>query len=131
MGVVRTILLVAFVIVCVLLVLLVLIQNDDSNGMGSIFGGGNSAAFGSHSASVLTKTTGVLAALFFVLAFTLALLTKAPAQSDLSAAAEAVQSSQETESASGAGDWLDQELNGSNNEDTDFVQSLSAGGQEQ
>ena len=35
MGVVGTILLVAFVIVCVLLVLMVLVQNEDSNGMGS------------------------------------------------------------------------------------------------
>ena len=89
MGVVRTILLVAFVILCILLVLLVLVQNEDSNGMGGVFGG-NSAAFGSHSASVLTKTTGVLVALFFVLTFALALLNKAPEKSSgvIDAAAE-------------------------------------------
>ena len=69
MGVVRTILLVAFIIVCVLTILLVLMQNDEGNGMGTAFGGGQSAAFGSHSASVLVKTTGVLAGLFFVIVF--------------------------------------------------------------
>ena len=55
MGVVRTILLVAFVIICVLLVLLVLVQNEDNNGMGSAFGGGQSAAFGAHSASEIGR----------------------------------------------------------------------------
>lgn len=75
-SVVGTILLVAFVIVCILLVLLVLAQNEDSNGMGSSFGGGQSAAFGAHSASVLTKTTGVLVALFFIIAFGIGLLNK-------------------------------------------------------
>ena len=33
MGVVKTILLVAFVVVCVLAILLVLVQHDESNGM--------------------------------------------------------------------------------------------------
>ena len=60
-----------------LLVLLVLVQNDEGNGMGSAFGG-QSAAFGAHSASVLTKTTGVFVTLFFVTVFTLAFLNKNP-----------------------------------------------------
>lgn len=76
MGVVKTILLVAFVIISVLLVLLVLVQNEDNSGMG-VFGGANSQAFGARSASVLTKTTGVLVALFFISAFALAFLNKA------------------------------------------------------
>lgn len=79
MGVLGTILLVVFIIISVLLVLLVLVQNEDSNGMGGVFGG-QTAAFGAHSASVLSKTTGVLVALFFVIAFTLAVLNKAPAK---------------------------------------------------
>ena len=68
MGVIKTVLIVAFVIVCILAILLVLVQNDESNGMGSAFGG-NSAAFGAHSGSVLKKTTGVLVFLFFVITF--------------------------------------------------------------
>ncbi len=75
MGVVRTILFVAFIIVSVLLVLMVLVQNDEQNGMGGVFGGRQSAAFGSRSASVLTKTTGVFVALFFLIAFGLAFLS--------------------------------------------------------
>src|SRR5574344_2341498 len=92
MNVVKTILLVAFVIVCILLVILVLIQNEDDNGMGSAFGGGQSAAFGAHSATVLTKTTGVLVALFFIMAFFLAFLNKTTsAQKDLGTTAAQVQ----------------------------------------
>ncbi|MEE1167230.1 MAG: preprotein translocase subunit SecG [Treponema sp.] len=71
MGIVGNILLVAFVIVCVLIVLLVLVQDDGKNGMG-LMGGRGTAAFGSHSASVLSKTTGVLVVLFFVISIGLA-----------------------------------------------------------
>ncbi|MCQ2592878.1 MAG: preprotein translocase subunit SecG [Treponema sp.] len=78
MGVVGIVLLVVFIIVCALLVLLVSIQDDGENGMGGLLGGRGSAAFGSHSASVLTKTTCVLTVLFFVLAFGLALVNKKP-----------------------------------------------------
>lgn len=70
--VVLTILLVAFVIISVLLVLLVLVQDQDDSGMGGLLGGGNSQAFGSHSASVLTKATVVFVVLFFVLTFVIA-----------------------------------------------------------
>lgn len=78
MGAVKIVLLVAFVIVCALLVLFVAIQDDGENGMGGLLGGRGTAAFGSHSASVLTKTTCVLVVLFFVLAFGLALVNKQP-----------------------------------------------------
>lgn len=71
MGIVGNILLVAFVIICVLIVLLVLVQDDGKNGMG-LMGGRGTAAFGSHSANVLTKTTGVLVVLFFVISIGLA-----------------------------------------------------------
>lgn len=71
MSIVGNILLVAFVIVCVLLVLLVLVQDDGKSGMG-LMGGRGTTAFGSHSASVLTKSTGVLVALFFVISIGLA-----------------------------------------------------------
>lgn len=71
-SVVLAILLVAFVIAAVLLVLLVLVQDQQSSGMGGLLGGGTSQAFGSHSASVLTKATVVFVALFFVLTFVIA-----------------------------------------------------------
>ena len=78
MGPIGVILLVAFVIICVLLVLLVLVQDDGQNGMGGLLGGRGTAAFGSHSASVLTKTTTVLVVLFFAITIVLALLNKKP-----------------------------------------------------
>lgn len=72
MDVIKGVLIVAFVIICVLLVLLVLVQDQDNSGMGGLLGGGNSAAFGSHSASVLTKATVVFVVLFFVITFAIA-----------------------------------------------------------
>ena len=76
MNIVKTVALVAFVIICVILILLVLVQNEENNGMGSAFGGGQSTAFGAHSANVITKTTGVFVALFFVAALVLHCLTR-------------------------------------------------------
>ena len=77
MGTISVVRLVVFVIVCLLLVLLVSIQDDGENGMG-LLGGRGTAAFGSHSASVLTKTTFVLVFLFFAIALALAMLNKKP-----------------------------------------------------
>ena len=77
MGTIGVVLLVFFVIVCLLLVLLVSIQDDGENGMG-LLGGRGTAAFGSHSASVLTKTTFVLVFLFFAFSLGLALVNKKP-----------------------------------------------------
>ena len=87
MSTVGLILLIAFVVVSVLLILLVLVQDDGKNGMGGLLGGRGTAAFGSHSASVLTKATAVFVVLFFVLAFFLALLNKKPANPNLEATA--------------------------------------------
>lgn len=75
MGTIGVVLLVFFVIVCLLLVLLVSIQDDGENGMG-LLGGRGTAAFGSHSANVLTKTTFVLVFMFFAVSLSLALLNK-------------------------------------------------------
>lgn len=109
MGVIRTILLVVFVIVCILAILLVMIQNESSNGMGSTFGG-QTAAFGSHSASVVTKTTGVLVGLFFVIVFTFALLSKdAVSGKGLSEAAAEVQGTTAAESTETGSSWVMEE----------------------
>ncbi len=76
MSPVGIVLLVFFAIVSLLLILLVAIQDDGENGMGGLLGGRGTAAFGSHSAGVLTKTTAVLVALFFILAVALAIVNK-------------------------------------------------------
>lgn len=76
MGAIRVILLVVFVIICVLSVLIIIVQDDGQSGMGGLLGGRGTAAFGSHSANILTKTTFVFVVLFFVCALSLALLNK-------------------------------------------------------
>ncbi len=107
MGTIGVVLLVVFVIVCLLLVLLVSIQDDGENGMG-LLGGRGTAAFGSHSASVLTKTTFVLVFLFFALALGLALLNKKPkVENDLMPTA--VESSEAASESSTSEWWAESE----------------------
>ncbi|MBQ9630279.1 MAG: preprotein translocase subunit SecG [Treponema sp.] len=108
MGAIRVILLVAFVIICVLSVLIIIIQDDGQSGMGGLLGGRGTAVFGSHSASILTKTTFVFVVLFFACALSLALLNKKPRLQQNLAPTETVQesaeSSQETDNS-----WWQQE----------------------
>jgi preprotein translocase subunit SecG len=58
--------------------LLVLVQNEEGDSLGGVFAGGSSSAFGSRSGNILTKSTSVLGAIFFVLALSLALLNRTP-----------------------------------------------------
>lgn len=99
MSVIGIVLLVAFVIICLLLVALVLLQNDEGDGMGGLFGGSGTQAFGARSGNVLTKTTYVLVTLFFVASFALAFLNKAPTVKSID---DTVKQEQE---ASGNAEW--------------------------
>lgn len=76
MGLFGIVLLVLFAIVCALLIFMVIIQDQESEGLGGLFGGAGNAAFGSRSTSVVVKFTYVLGTLFFVLAFSLAVLNR-------------------------------------------------------
>ena len=71
------IILAVFVLVSVALIALILIQQGKGADAGAAFGSGASGTvFGSRgSASFLTRTTGVLATLFFVLSLSLAYLS--------------------------------------------------------
>jgi len=71
------IILAVFVLISVALVALILLQQGKGADAGAAFGSGASGTvFGSRgSASFLTRTTGVLAALFFVLSLSLAYLS--------------------------------------------------------
>ncbi len=78
MAVISVILVVLFVIICIFLIALVLLQNGEGEGLGGLFAGSSNSAFGSRSASVLTKVTYVCVGLFFVIALFLALVNKTP-----------------------------------------------------
>lgn len=64
MTLIGIVLLVLLVISALLLILLVLVQDDQGEGIGGIFSGGSSSAFGSRTGNVLTRFTTVLAAVF-------------------------------------------------------------------
>lgn len=110
MSPIGVVLLVFFIIVCALLILLVAIQDDGENGMGGLLGGRGTAAFGSHSANVLTRVTGVLVALFFILSFALAFVNRNTNKVDLSTISAGVEAeAQAEESAVPATSWWAEE----------------------
>jgi preprotein translocase subunit SecG len=76
MGILGTVLLVVFIIVSILLILMVVIQDEGDDGLGGIFAGAGSTAFGARSSNVVVRFTYILGALFFVTAFSLALVNK-------------------------------------------------------
>jgi preprotein translocase subunit SecG len=97
MGILSIILIVVFVITCALLILMVVIQDSDSDSLGGVFAGGSGSAFGSRSSNVVIRFTYVLGALFFVCAFSLALLNKSSV-GNVEKAAQSAQSGSTTSS---------------------------------
>lgn len=75
MGLLINILLVFYVLDAVLMMLVILMQRPKSEGLGAAFGGGvTENIFGAQTTNVLTKVTGWLAAIFFLLTFILSIL---------------------------------------------------------
>ncbi|MCL2295038.1 MAG: preprotein translocase subunit SecG [Spirochaetes bacterium] len=83
MAILSILLLVIFIVGCFLLVLMVLVQDDQGEGLGGIFGGGSSTPFGSRSGNVLTKFTTILAATFFICALGLTWVNRATDGGDI------------------------------------------------
>ena len=90
MGAVAIVLLVFFVILAILLILFILAQNEDGDGLGGIFAGSSSSAFGSRSGNVMTRATTVLGALFLIISLGLALMNRTPSGSGVEAAGRAL-----------------------------------------
>ena len=78
MGVLGIIFLVIFVIIALILIFLVVIQSENTQGLGGIFGGSSDTAFGSRSGNILTKITYTVAGVFLVLTFVLAFINRTP-----------------------------------------------------
>src|SRR5436190_5024444 len=75
MNIVIGILLGIDVLVALLMILVILMQRPKSEGLGAAFGGGvTENIFGAQTTNVLTKFTGWLAAMFFLLTFVLSIL---------------------------------------------------------
>ena len=76
MGILGILLLVIFIITSVLLIIIVMIQDEQGEGIGGLFGGGSTTPFGSRSGNILTKATSVMGAVFLICAAFLAYLNK-------------------------------------------------------
>src|ERR1051325_11594287 len=64
-----------YVFDALLMIVVILIQRPKSEGLGAAFGGGvTENIFGAQTTNVLTKVTGWLAAIFFLLTFVLSIL---------------------------------------------------------
>jgi len=78
MGVIGAVLIVLFVVVSILLAALVLIQDEQGDSMGGIFGGSSTSAFGATSSSVLGRITRIFGGSFIILSLLVAFFLKTP-----------------------------------------------------
>lgn len=97
MGFLSVVLIVIFIATAVLLVGVILLQDEQGEGLGGIFGGGSSTPFGSRSGNVLTRFTSILGAIFLFCAFGIAWVNRSTQAGDVLAAAKKAQASQSTE----------------------------------
>ncbi|MCL1817394.1 MAG: preprotein translocase subunit SecG, partial [Spirochaetaceae bacterium] len=77
------------VICAFLLMALVLLQDEQGEGLGGIFGGGSSTPFGSRSGNVLTKLTSLLGAIFLLTSLGLSWIKSTNEAGDVLGAAQA------------------------------------------
>ncbi len=77
LSIIGTFLLVIFAITAVLIIILVMLQDEQGEGFGGLFGGGGGGStFGATGGSVLAKATTILGVLFMVTALAVAMAYK-------------------------------------------------------
>ena len=111
MGILGIILLVLFCIIALLLIFLVAVQDENSVGLGGIFGGSSDSAFGSNTSSFITKATTILAIVFMVLSLVVAIVNKssdAEIERAIAAEAEAEADSDWASEDANSGSWVDE-----------------------
>ncbi|MDY6913898.1 MAG: preprotein translocase subunit SecG, partial [Planctomycetota bacterium] len=57
-----------FIVICLLLIMVILLQKGRGGGLGAMFGGAGSSAFGTRTGDVFTWVTVVLTAMFLLMA---------------------------------------------------------------
>ena len=82
-------LIVVFVVSALILTTVILLQDDQGEGIGGLFGGGSGSAFGPRTGNVLTKFTSIVAAIFLLSAFGVAWLNRTGTSEDIEAKAKA------------------------------------------
>jgi preprotein translocase subunit SecG len=87
MAIVSGFLLVTFIISAIMLVVIVLMQDEQGEGLGGIFGGGGAAPVGNRSGNILTKATTVIATIFLISVVGYAYVNRTPETSNIEAAA--------------------------------------------
>ena len=83
MGLLSIILLVIFALAALIMILMIMLQDDQGEGIGGLFGGGSTTPFGSRSGNILTRFTSILGAIFIVGAFALGWLNRSPETTDI------------------------------------------------
>jgi len=83
MGVLGIVFFVLFILISLFLIFLVVIQNENAQGLGGIFGGTSDTTFGANSGSILTKITYIAGSAFLVLAFIFAFMNRTPEDTGL------------------------------------------------
>jgi len=83
MGLLSIILLVIFALTALIMILMIMLQDDQGEGIGGLFGGGSTTPFGSRSGNILTRFTSILGAIFIVGAFALGWLNRSPETTEI------------------------------------------------
>lgn len=99
MEIIGILLMAIFVISAILMIVLIMLQDDQGEGLGGLFGGGSSTPFGSRSGNVLTKATSIFAVVFLFAIVGLALINRTKYEEDVLNAAR-------SEEAAERGEWF-------------------------
>ena len=83
MGIIGSFLIVIFAISAMLIIALVLLQDEQGEGFGGLFGGGGNAnPFGAAGGNILVRATAILGVLFMVSSLVVALVYKSDVDTD-------------------------------------------------